>query len=264
MVDSCQHCAACSDGTEQYCENGFTDTYTGKEQQSKQNTYGGYSEFIVVDEKFVLRVSHTDNLAAVAPLLCAGITTYSPLRHWNVGPGSRVGIVGLGGLGHMGVKLAKAMGAHVGVFTTSKSKYTDALRLGADEVVLSSNMQDMSNHSRSFDFVIDTVAVPHELTTYLNTLRLNGTMVLVGIPGSPHPPLSVPSLIAGRRSISGSAIGGIAETQEMLDFCARHQIISDVEIIDIKSINEAYERMSKGDVKYRFVIDSSTFGQRRA
>lgn len=262
MIDSCQHCAACAEGTEQYCENGFTDTYNGKEQQSKQNTYGGYSESIVVDEKFVLRVSHTDNLAAVAPLLCAGITTYSPLRHWNVGPGSRVGIVGLGGLGHMGVKIAKAMGAHVGVFTTSAGKRVDALRLGADEVVLSTDAQDMTKHARYFDFIINTVAVGHNLDAYVNTLRVNGTMVLVGIPGTPHTGPSVAPLVSARRSIGGSAIGGIAETQEMLDFCAKHNIVSDIEIIDVKSINEAYERMLKGDVKYRFVIDIATLGQK--
>ncbi|MBN8921797.1 MAG: hydroxyacid dehydrogenase [Rhodanobacter sp. 68-29] len=259
MVDSCQHCASCADGEEQYCENGFTGTYNGR---GKENTWGGYSENIVVDEKFVLRVGHeARDLAAVAPLLCAGITTYSPLRHWQAGPGKKVGIVGLGGLGHMGVKLAHAMGAHVVLFTTSPGKQADARRLGADEVVISKDPAQMAQHAGSFDFILNTVAATHDLDPFLALLKRDGTMCLVGAPEHPHPSPNVFTLILGRRSLAGSAIGGIRETQEMLDFCAEHGIVSDIETIAMKDINTAYERMLKGDVKYRFVIDIATLKQ---
>jgi uncharacterized zinc-type alcohol dehydrogenase-like protein len=257
MVDSCQHCAACAEGEEQYCENGFTGTYNGP-VFGGENTHGGYSDKIVVDEKFVLRISHTENLAAVAPLLCAGITTYSPLRHWKVGAGQKVGVVGLGGLGHMGVKIAHAMGAHVVLFTTSPDKREDALRLGADEVVVSKDKAQMDAQANSLDFILNTVAAPHDLDPFLNLLKRDGTMCLVGAPAEPHPSPTVFNLIFKRRQLAGSLIGGIRETQEMLDFCAEHDIVSDIEMIAMKDINTAYERMLKGDVKYRFVIDMDT------
>jgi uncharacterized zinc-type alcohol dehydrogenase-like protein len=259
IVDSCQHCQPCADGHEQFCDNGFTETYNGKEQVTRANTFGGYSDHIVVHEKFVLRVSHPpEQLAAVAPLLCAGITTYSPLRHWKVGPGQKVGIVGLGGLGHMGVKIANALGAHVVLFTTSPDKAQDALRLGAKEVVISKNREEMKVHRNSLSFILNTVAASHNLDHFLSLLKVDGTMVLVGAPSAPHPSPNVGNLIAKRRSLAGSLIGGIAETQEMLDFCARHNIVSDIETIKMSQINEAYERMLKNDVKYRFVIDIAT------
>jgi len=258
MVDSCQHCASCNEGLEQYCEKGFVGTYNGPAFGGGENTYGGYSDNIVVDEKFVLRISHTENLAAVAPLLCAGITTYSPLRQWKVGPGQKVGVVGLGGLGHMAVKIAAAMGAHVVLFTTSPDKREDALRLGAKEVVVSKNADEMAAHVNSFDFILNTVAAPHSLDAFVNLLKRDATMTLVGAPATPHPSPSVFGLIFKRRRIAGSLIGGIAETQEMLDFCAEHNIVSDIEMIDMQQINEAYERMLKSDVKYRFVIDMAT------
>lgn len=257
MVDSCQQCASCGEGLEQYCENGFTGTYNGP-VFGGENTFGGYSQHIVVDQKFVLRISHSDKLAAVAPLLCAGITTYSPLRQWKVGPGQKVGIVGLGGLGHMGVKIAAAMGAHVVLFTTSPNKREDALRLGAREVVVSKNPEEMAAHAGSFDFILNTVAAPHDLNQFLTLLKRDATMTLVGAPDSPHPPADVFGLIFKRRRIAGSLIGGIAETQEMLDFCAEHGIVSDIEMIPMQSINQAYERMLKSDVKYRFVIDMAS------
>ncbi|WP_312570607.1 NAD(P)-dependent alcohol dehydrogenase [Stutzerimonas balearica] len=258
MVDSCQHCASCNEGLEQYCEKGFVGTYNGPAFGGGENTYGGYSDNIVVDEKFVLRISHTENLAAVAPLLCAGITTYSPLRQWKVGPGQKVGVVGLGGLGHMAVKIAAAMGAHVVLFTTSPDKREDALRLGAKEVVVSKNADEMAAHVNSFDFILNTVAAPHNLDAFVNLLKRDATMTLVGAPATPHPSPSVFGLIFKRRRIAGSLIGGIAETQEMLDFCAEHNIVSDIEMIGMQQINEAYERMLKSDVKYRFVIDMAT------
>ena len=258
MVDSCGHCASCDAGEENYCENGFTGTYNGTDRHGGGNTYGGYSANVVVDEKFVLRVTHTDNLAAVAPLLCAGITTYSPLRHWNAGPGKKVGIVGLGGLGHMGVKLAHAMGAHVVLFTTSPSKVEDGKRLGADEVVISKDPEQMAKHTASFDFILNTVAASHNLDAFLNLLKRDGTMCLVGAPEHPHPAPTVFNLIYKRRALAGSLIGGIRETQEMLDFCAEHGIVSDIEMIAMRDINTAYERMLKSDVKYRFVIDMQT------
>ena len=255
LVDSCQHCSSCAEGLEQYCENGFTGTYGGVEKETGQPTRGGYSDKIVVTEEFVLRVPEGLDPAAAAPLLCAGITTWSPLRHWKVGPGQKVGVVGLGGLGHMAVKLAHALGAHVVLFTTSPGKTEDARRLGADEVVLSRDPEEVAKHANSFHFIIDTVAAPHRLDTYLTLLKRDGALVLVGAPGEPHPSPGVMNMIMGRRSLAGSLIGGIAETQEVLDFCAEHGIASDVEIIPIQQINEAYERMLKGDVKYRFVID---------
>lgn len=260
MVDSCQHCYACDDGLEQYCEHGFTGTYNGATADQPGHTLGGYAQSIVVKDKFVLKISHPEaQLAAVAPLLCAGITTYSPLRHWRVGPGQKVGIVGIGGLGHMGIKLAHAMGAHVVAFTTSERKRQDARDLGADEVVVSKNADEMAKHANSFDFILNTVAASHDLDAFTNLLKRDGTLTLVGVPEHPHPSPSIFSLIFKRRSIAGSLIGGIAETQEMLDFCAEHGIVSEIEMIPIQKIDEAYDRMQKGDVKYRFVIDSATF-----
>jgi alcohol dehydrogenase (NADP+) len=259
LVDSCRRCASCAEGLEQYCENGFTGTYNGPEQGTGNNTYGGYSNRIVVDEKFVLKIRHPEEqLAAVAPLLCAGITTYSPLRKWEVGPGQTVGVIGLGGLGHMGVKLARALGANVVLFTTSPNKAADALRLGAHEVVISTDRKAMAEQRNRFDFILDTVAAPHDLDAFLGMLKRDGSLVLVGAPASPHPSPGVFNLIFKRRSLAGSLIGGIAETQEMLDFCAERGIVSDIETIPIASINDAYERMLKSDVKYRFVIDMAT------
>ncbi len=259
MVDSCQHCKPCADGLEQYCDNGFTGTYGGPEQGTGATTYGGYSNTMVVRESFALHIGHDESqLAAVAPLLCAGITTYSPLRQWGVGPGHKVGIVGLGGLGHMGVKIAAAMGAHVVLFTTSSGKREDALRLGAKEVVISKNSEEMAAHVGSFDFILNTVAAPHNLDAFLVLLKLDGTMTLVGAPASPHPAPTVFNLIMKRRRLAGSLIGGIKETQEMLDFCAEHKIVSDIEVIRMDEIETAFERMLKSDVKYRFVIDMAT------
>ena len=258
MVDSCGHCISCGEGEEQYCENGFTGTYNGP-MFGGENTHGGYSQWIVVKESFVLRIGHQEkDLASVAPLLCAGITTYSPLRHWNAGPGKRVGIVGLGGLGHMGVKIAAAMGAHVTLFTTSESKVGDGKRLGAHEVCVSKNPAEMARHANQLDFILNTVAAPHDLDAYLNLLKRDGTMTLVGAPAESHPSPNVFNLILKRRQLAGSLIGGIRETQEMLDFCARHNIVSDIETIPMDYINTAYERMLKSDVKYRFVIDMAT------
>lgn len=255
MVDSCGHCDACASGEEQYCSEGFVGTYNGRGPGS-ENTYGGYSQVIVVKESFVLHIKHPEkDLAAVAPLLCAGITTYSPLRHWKVGPGKRVGIVGLGGLGHMAVKLAHAMGAHVVLFTTSPAKTADAKRLGADEVCISKDPEQMARYREQLDFILDTVAAPHRLDDYLQLLKRDGTLTLVGAPSEPHPSPAVFNLLFRRRSLAGSLIGGIRETQEMLDFCAEHGIVSDIELIPIDYINTAYERMLKSDVKYRFVID---------
>lgn len=258
LVDSCRHCASCAEDLEQYCENGSTGTYGGVEKETGRPTCGGYSDKIVVDEHFVLSLSGKLDPAAAAPLLCAGITTWSPLRHWKVGPGQKVGVVGLGGLGHMGVKLAHALGAHVVLFTTSPGKTEDARRLGADEVVISKNPEEMARHAGSFHFILNTVAAPHNLDAFLVLLRRDGAMVLVGAPGEPHPSPTVFNLIMGRRTLAGSLIGGIAETQEMLDFCAEHGIVSDIELIPIQRINEAYERMLKSDVKYRFVIDMAS------
>ena len=258
MVDSCRHCADCEDGLENYCD-GMVGTYNGPSADAPGHTLGGYAERIVVHERYVLRVRHPEEqLAAVAPLLCAGITTYSPLRHWNAGPGKTVGIVGIGGLGHMGIKLARAMGAHVVAFTTSESKRADAEALGAHEVVVSRDADAMARHARSLDLIVNTVAAPHDLDAYLNLLKRDGTMVLVGAPATPHPSPQVFNLITKRRALAGSMIGGIPETQEMLDFCAQHGIVADIEMIRADEINAAYERMLAGDVKYRFVIDNAT------
>jgi len=259
MVDSCQHCHACDADLEQYCKEGFVGTYNGPTADAPGHTLGGYSQRIVVNDRFVLKIRHpAEQLAAVAPLLCAGITTYSPLRHWQAGPGKKVGIVGIGGLGHVGVKLAHAMGAHVVAFTTSDSKRDDARALGADEVVNSRNADEMAAHANSFDFILNTVAASHNLDAYTALLKLDGTMTLVGVPEHPHPSPNVGVLIFGRRSIAGSLIGGIAETQEMLDFCAEHGITADIEMIPIQQIDQAYDRMQRSDVKYRFVIDSAS------
>jgi uncharacterized zinc-type alcohol dehydrogenase-like protein len=256
LVDSDQSCPHCQAGLEQFCPN-QTLTYGSPDRHLGGVTYGGYSDSIVVDQSFVLRIPTNLDLAGVAPLLCAGITTYSPLRHWGVGPGKKVGVAGLGGLGHMGVKFARALGAQVVVFTTSPSKREDALRLGAHEVVISRHAEEMHRHAGSFDFILDTIAADHDLNAYLNLLGRDGNLTLVG---APEKPLSVSafSLLLGRRSLSGSPIGGIAETQEMLDFCADHQITADVEIIAIQQINEAYERLLRSDVKYRFSIDMAS------
>jgi len=256
MVDSDRTCPECQAGLEQFCPN-FTLTYNFPDKYLGGVTHGGYSDSIVVDERFVLRVPGNLNLAGVAPLLCAGITTYSPMRHWGVGKGKKVGVVGLGGLGHMAVKFAHAMGAHVVVFTTSPNKKDDAVRLGADEVVVSRNADEMLKHERSFDFILDAVSAEHDINAYINLLKRDGNITLVG---APEKPLAVPAfgLIMGRRSLSGSPIGGIAETQEMLDFCGKHNITSDVEVIPIQKVNEAYERLLKSDVKYRFSIDMAS------
>jgi alcohol dehydrogenase (NADP+) len=253
LVDADLSCPHCRAGNEQFCPSQVW-TYGGTDKHLGLPTYGGYSESIVVDERFTLRVPGNLPLAKAAPLLCAGITTYSPLRHWKVGPGQKAGIVGLGGLGHMGVKFARAFGAHVVVFTTSPSKKDDAIRLGAHEVVISRNADEMNKHAGSFDFILDAVAAAHDVNAYLNLLKVDGNLTLVGAPEKPHA-ISAFSLIMGRRSLSGSPIGGIAETQEMLDFCGQHNITSDVEVIPIQKVNEAYDRMAKSDVKYRFSID---------
>jgi alcohol dehydrogenase (NADP+) len=256
LVDSDRTCPACQADMEQFCPGGVF-TYNGPDKHLGGVTYGGYSESIVVDECFVLRVPTNLDLAGVAPLLCAGITTYSPLRHWKVGAGQKVGVVGLGGLGHMGVKFARALGAHVVVFTTSANKKEDALRLGAHEVVVSRNADEMGKHAFSFDFILDTVSAEHDVNAYLGLLKMDGHMTLVGAPEKPLPVSSF-ALIFGRHSLSGSLIGGIAETQEMLDFCGKNNIIADVEVIPIQRINEAYERMLRSDVKYRFTIDMAS------
>ncbi|MFT4172868.1 MAG: NAD(P)-dependent alcohol dehydrogenase [Herbaspirillum sp.] len=261
MVDSCQHCAACAAGLEQYCEEGSTLTYNDTDRHDKLPTFGGYSERIVVSDKFVLRIPDGVDLKSAAPLLCAGITTWSPLRHWKVGAGSKVAVVGLGGLGHMGIKFAKAMGADVTLFTRSPGKEEDARRLGAHHVVLSTDEAQMKAVASHFDFILDTVPHEHDINPYLGTLKLDGALVLVGLLGPLDPPASATALIMGRRSVAGSAIGGIPETQEMLDFCAQHGIGSDIEMINIQDINGAYDRMLKSDVKYRFVIDMASLKQ---
>lgn len=254
IVDSCRECQYCQEGLEQYCEPGMTGTYNSPDKYLDTPTFGGYSESVVVDENYVLRIPENLDLAATAPLLCAGITTYSPLRHWNVGPGQKVGIVGIGGLGHMGIKIAKAMGAHVVAFTTSESKFAEAKRLGADEVVLSKDKDQMAAYTGKLNFILDAVSAEHDINAFISLLRVDGSLALVGAPENPLP-VAAFSLIQGRKSFAGSMIGGIAETQEMLDFCGEHNIVADIEMIDIQEINEAYERMIKGDVKYRFVID---------
>jgi len=256
LVDSDGTCPECMAGLEQFCPN-FTLTYNFPDKRSGGVTYGGYSDSIVVTERFVLRVPSNLDLAGTAPLLCAGITTYSPMRHWGVTKGKKVGVVGLGGLGHMGVKFAHAFGAHTVVFTTSPGKKDDALRLGADEVVISRNADEMARHAGSFDFILDAVAAEHDINAYINLLRRDGNITMVG---APEKPLSVAvfGLIFGRRSFSGSPIGGLAETQEMLDFCGKHNITADVEVIPIQKINEAYDRLARSDVKYRFSIDMAS------
>lgn len=258
MVDSCRKCQGCKDDLEQYCETGLVLTYNSRDKLDNSINFGGYSTNIVADEKFVLKIPKEfkeSELAGVAPLLCAGITTYSPLKHWKVGKGSKVGVVGLGGLGHMAIKLAHAMGAHVVLFTTSPGKIADAQKLGASEVIISKDPEAMKKYTGSFDFIIDTVSVAHNLDPYIELLKRDGTLCLVGAPPSPHPSPNVEKLIFGRKGIAGSLIGGLKETQELLDFCAKHHITSNVEVIPIQKINEAYERMLKSDVKYRFVID---------
>lgn len=257
MVDSCRTCGRCKQGLEQYCTNAPTFTYNGQDKYLNGVTYGGYSEKVTVDQDFVLRVPDNLDPAGAAPLLCAGITTYSPLRHWGVGPGKKVGIVGLGGLGHMGVKFAHALGAKVVLFTTSPNKIEDGKRLGADEVVISKNADDMAKQASSFDFILDAVSAEHDINAYLRLLKLDGALVLVGAPEKPLP-VAAFNLLMGRRQFAGSCIGGIAETQEMLDFCGKHNIVSDIELIQMPQINDAYERLLKGDVKYRFVIDMAS------
>lgn len=258
LVDSCGSCPECAEHHENYCD-GMVGTYNGSTTDAPGHTLGGYSDRIVVKDDYVLKVTHPEaQLAAVAPLLCAGITTYSPLRHWNAGPGKKVGIVGIGGLGHMGVKLAHALGAHTVAFTTSDSKREAAKSLGADEVVVSRDTAEMRAHAGSFDLILNTVAASHDLDAFTRLLKRDGSLVLVGIPEHAHPSPSISALVHKRRSISGSMIGGIQETQEMLDFCAARGIVADIELISAPQINQAYERMIRGDVKYRFVIDSAT------
>ena len=263
MVDSCRTCAACTDGEEQYCEKGATLTYNDRERGTQNLVFGGYSNAIVVDEHFVVNIPPSLDLAATAPLLCAGITTWSPLRHWQVGrnvDGSpqKVGVIGLGGLGHMGIKFAHALGAHVVMITTSPGKAADAKRLGADDVLISTDKAEMAKHAGSFHFLLNTIPNGHDLNPYTRLLRRNGTMVLVGALMALEPPLQGRSVIGGRKRIAGSAIGGMRETQEMIDFCAEHGIVSDIEPIAIQRVNDAYERLLKNDVKYRFVIDMAT------
>ncbi|MGH9371284.1 MAG: NAD(P)-dependent alcohol dehydrogenase [Vicinamibacterales bacterium] len=257
MVGSCETCQSCRAGLEQYCEQFPTLTYNSTDPHTGGVTYGGYSESIVVDEAFTLRISKQLDLAATAPLLCAGITTYSPLRRWNVGKGQKVGVVGLGGLGHMGVKFAHAFGARVVLFTTSEGKREDGIRLGADEVVVSKNADEMAKHVDSFDFILDTVSAAHDVNAYIALLGLNGTLTMVGAPEEPLP-VSTIGLLFKRRSFAGSIIGGIRETQEMLDFCAEHGITADIERIRIQELNDAFVRLARSDVKYRFVIDMAT------
>lgn len=260
LVDSCRHCHHCQQGLEQYCEEGSSQAYNTPDLVSGGHTFGGYSESVVVDENYVLHLPENLDLAATAPLLCAGITTYSPLRHWQAGPGKRVGVVGIGGLGHMGVKLAAAMGAHVIAFTTSRSKVEEARALGAHEVVVTREEGAMTPYAGTLDFILDTVSADHNINDYLRMLKVDGTLCLVGAPEEPLP-VAPFSVIGGRKSFAGSSIGGIAETQEMLDFCAQHNITSEIEIIQMNQINEAYERLLKGDVKYRFVIDMASLKQ---
>ena len=257
LVDSCRACSSCAGGLEQFCLNGPVFSYNGPDKHLGGMTFGGYSEKIVVDEAFTLKVPKNLDPARAAPLLCAGITTYSPLRKWGAGKGKKVGVVGLGGLGHMAVKFARAFGAHTVLFTTTESKIADGKRLGADEVVISKNAEQMAAHAGSFDMILDTVSADHDLNAYLALLKLDATMVMVGAPPEPQP-LSVFSLLLPRRQLAGSLIGGIAETQEMLDFCGKHDVVCDIELIRMDQINEAYERMLKSDVKYRFVIDMAT------
>ncbi|WP_315053556.1 NAD(P)-dependent alcohol dehydrogenase [Chryseobacterium indoltheticum] len=255
IVDSCGHCNSCKHDLEQYCENGFTGTYNGKDEHLGGHTFGGYSQKVVVDAGHVLKIPANLDLAAVAPLLCAGITTWSPLRHWNVGSDSKVAVVGLGGLGHMAIKLAKGLGAEVTLFSRTPGKTEDAKKLGADHVIISTDEEQMNSVKGKFDLIIDTVPYDHDVNPYISTLTINGTHVLVGFIGKMEDSLFTPPMIMGRKSVAGSVIGGIAETQEMLDFCGEHNIVSEIEVIKMQDINEAYERMLKSDVRYRFVID---------
>ena len=257
LVDSCRDCDNCKEGLEQYCTNGWVGTYGGQEKDGSGATHGGYSKSILAHEDFVLKISEKLDLAAAAPLLCAGITTYSPLKHWKIGKGSRVGVLGLGGLGHMGVKIAVAMGAEVTMLSHTASKEADAKRLGAHQFVLTSDAEQVKKVTGYFDFILDTVSADHDYNSYLALLRSSGTMVCVGLPTTPAQ-IPMFNLVFGRKSIAGSLIGGLPETQEMLDFCAEHNIVSDIEIIAMKDINTAYERLEKSDVKYRFVIDMAT------
>jgi uncharacterized zinc-type alcohol dehydrogenase-like protein len=260
MADSCGTCGPCRHDEEQFCQNGFLLTYNGADpREPVGHTLGGYSENIIVDERFVLMVRHPkEQLAGVAPLLCAGITTYAPLKEWGAGPGKKVGVAGIGGLGHMAVKLSHAMGARTVAFTSSESKRTSALELGADEVILTRNLEDMEAHAGTFDIIIDAVAASHDLNAFAKLLKPHGTLCLLGVPPEMHPPVDVATLIFGQKKIAGSLIGGIAQTQEMLDFCAEHGIVSDIEIVRADQIEEAFERMERGDVKYRFVIDNAS------
>ncbi|MBF39569.1 NAD(P)-dependent alcohol dehydrogenase [Idiomarina sp. UBA4519] len=261
MVDSCRECSSCDQGLEQYCLNGMVPTYNGEDLHDKNITYGGYSEKIVVSDRFVVRVPENLDAAKAAPLLCAGITTYSPLRHFGVKEGHKVGVIGMGGLGHMGVKFAKAMGAEVTIFTRSESKVSEAKKQGADHVIISTDEKQMEEATETFDFLLDTVPVQHDLNPYINCLKVDGTHILVGLLEPVDPALQAGQLVMKRRVLAGSLIGGIPETQEMLDFCAEHDIHCDVEMLDIKNINDAFKRMKKGDVKYRFVIDMDTLKQ---
>jgi uncharacterized zinc-type alcohol dehydrogenase-like protein len=261
MVDSCRECSSCDQGLEQYCLNGMVPTYNGEDLHDKSITYGGYSEKIVVSDRFVVRVPENLDAAKAAPLLCAGITTYSPLRHFGVKEGHKVGVIGMGGLGHMGVKFAKAMGAEVTIFTRSESKVSEAKKQGADHVIISTDEKQMEEATETFDFLLDTVPVQHDLNPYINCLKVDGTHILVGLLEPVDPALQAGQLVMKRRVLAGSLIGGIPETQEMLDFCAEHDIHCDVEMLDIKNINDAFKRMKKGDVKYRFVIDMDTLKQ---
>ncbi|MBS3747679.1 MAG: NAD(P)-dependent alcohol dehydrogenase [Wenzhouxiangellaceae bacterium] len=258
LVDSCRECSACDEGLEQYCDNGFTATYNGEDRHDGSVTFGGYSEAIVVSERFVLRMPEGLDAAASAPLLCAGITTYSPLVEFGVGSGDRVAVVGMGGLGHMGVKFARALGAEVTLFTRSESKREEALRQGAHKVVISTDDGQMEAVADRFDYILDTVPVQHDLNPYLDALKRDGTLILVGLLEPIEPPLDAGAVVFRRRRVAGSLIGGLPETQEMLDFCARHDILCDIEMLDIRNINEAYERMQRSDVRYRFVIDMNT------
>ena len=258
LVDSCRQCAACEEGLEQYCHNGFVATYNGEDLHDGMRTYGGYSERIVVSDRFVLKIPDALDPAAAAPLLCAGITTYSPLKHFGVRPGDRVAVVGMGGLGHMGIKFAKAMGAEVTVFSRSESKRAEIERLGAHDMILSTDEAQMEAATGRFDTILDTVPVPHDLNPYVNALKHDGTLILVGLLEPIDPPLDAGPIVFARRRVAGSLIGGLPETQEMLDFCAEHGIVSDIEMLDIKNVNEAYVRMQNSDVRYRFVIDMET------
>lgn len=257
IVDSCDHCEYCNEGIEQFCEEGVTFSFNSEDKISGGHTYGGFSKTYVCNERYVLKMPAFENLAAAAPLLCAGITVYSPLKHWQAGPGKRVGVLGIGGLGHVAIKIAKAMGAEVIVFTTSSEKVKDAKRLGADHAVLSTDEKAMGEYVRKLHFIIDTVSAKHDINTYLNLLRHDGTVVLVGLPPEPLE-IGAFNVVTGRRSFAGSNIGGIAETQEMLDFCYKHNIVAESEVIAIDYVNEAFERLEKGDVKYRFVIDMAS------